>query len=62
MRPSFVNGNNNDSSSDLHRPYAGEAIGDEFWIPPPYAIAYHLVKEWCAKPAPWFPAAEASRL
>jgi len=29
--------------------------GLDFFIPPPWAIAHHLIKAWASRPTPWFP-------
>jgi NAD+ diphosphatase len=29
-----------------------EALG--FWIPPPVAVAHHLIKAWALREGPWF--------
>ena len=29
--------------------------GLDFHIPPPWAIAHHLIKAWVSRPSPWFP-------
>ncbi|KAK9805210.1 hypothetical protein WJX72_006176 [[Myrmecia] bisecta] len=47
-----------ETSGQPDNPYLGGRSttpdGIDFWIPPPFAIAHHLIKAWAEKEEPWF--------
>ncbi|KAK9835976.1 hypothetical protein WJX81_003158 [Elliptochloris bilobata] len=48
------------ASAHPDNPYYGNSTGApaegglDFFIPPPWAIAHHLIKAWASRPVPWF--------